>query len=132
MDGTTVGELHGRLLRDTFPRGLGDRDAFLLFALFHQYQVELSGPVLTDGPQSREGYRVAAITQRGCSAALASLWHGTEDPRGHYAYWYYRWNGEWGSYAHAENLTQDEEARLRELTAKLEGHPFVRRFVPED
>ena len=32
--GTTIYDFHGRLLRDTFGRGLDDRDAFLIFLRF--------------------------------------------------------------------------------------------------
>src|SRR5262245_49611060 len=132
MKGTTILGLHGRLLRDTFGCNISDQDAFLLFTLFHMFQVELAGPVLTDRRQLGAGSRVCAITQRHCSQALASVWRGSGDPRGHYTYWYLRWNGEWGSYGHAENLSEEEQIRLRELTEKLEAHPFVRRLIPED
>jgi hypothetical protein len=131
-EGTTIYDLHGRLLRDTFGGGLSDPDAFLIFALFHHYQVELSGPVLTDRPNMRAGDKVHADTQRGCSEALASLWAGRDDERSSYAYWYHRWNGDWGSYGHAERLSPEEKSRLRSLVAELERHPFVRRFIPED
>jgi hypothetical protein len=132
MNGTTIYDFHGRLLRDTFGRDISDQDAFLLFTLFHLYQIELASPVLTDRPQLAEGDRVAALTQRHCSQALASVWAGSREQRADYTYWYWRWNGEWGSYAHAESLTEEERTRLRDLTAKLEEHPFVRRFVPEN
>lgn len=129
---TTIYDLHGRLLRDTFGNGLNDFDAFLIFALFHHYQIELSGPVLTDRPSMGAGDKVHADTQRGCSEAIASLWAGSDDDRADYTYWYRRWNAEWGSYAHSERLSLAERARLRFLMAELERHPFVRRFVPED
>jgi hypothetical protein len=130
--GTTIHDLHGRLLRDTFGRDLSDHDAFLIFALFHHYQVELEGPFLTDRPGLGAGDRIQADTQRGCAAALASLWSGCDDERGDYVYWYRRWNGDWGSYGHAEHLSAEEATRLRVLIAELERHRFVRRFVPED
>lgn len=130
--GTTIESLPGRLIRDTIGRGIDDRDAFLLFTLLHDYQIELAGPVLTDRPKLKEGDRVAAFTQRDCSAALASVWAGTKDPRADYTYWYIRWNGEWGSYGHAHALTEEESARLEILKGLIEKHPFVRRLVPDD
>ena len=132
MDGTTIDDFHGRLLRDTFGPSISDRDAFLLFTLFHENQIVLTGRVLTDRPQLSEGDSIAAITQRGCSEALASVWAGSEDERADYIHWYYRWNGEWGSYEHARNLSEVESERLRELTAKLMEHPFVTQFLPDD
>src|SRR4051812_48069634 len=107
---TTIDDLHGRLLRDTFGRDLDDRDAFLLFTLFHHYQIELAGPVLADRPSMGAGDRVHADTQRGCAEALASLWAGCDDERADYTYWYWRWNDEWGSYGHAEDLSAEEVA----------------------
>jgi hypothetical protein len=103
VDGTTICDLHGRLIRDTFGRRLTDSDAFLVFVLFHCYRVVLSGPVLIDRPGVVE---VAADTQRGVSESLASAWTGTEDRRADLYFWYYRWNGEWGSYDHAERAAE--------------------------
>jgi hypothetical protein len=130
--GTSIYDFHGRLLRDAFGRGLDDRDAFLIFVLFHHYQIELDGLVLTDRPGLRSGDRIHANTQRGCAEALASLWSGCADERAHYMHWYRRWNGDWGSYSHAGQLSSEEASRLRVLMAELERHPFIRRFVPED
>ena len=129
MDRTTIYDLHGRLVRDTFGRRLTDADAFLVFVLFHTHRVVLSGPVLTDRPGVGE---VAADTQRGVSEALASAWAGTDDERADMYFWYYRWNGEWGSYGHAERLSPAEAGRLEQLRAALERHPFVSRLEPED
>ena len=112
MDRTTIYDLHGRLIRDTFGRRLTDSDAFLVFVLFHCYRVVLSGPVLTDRPGVGE---VAADTQRRVSEALASAWAGTADKRADPYFWYYRWNGDWGSYGHAENLSSTETERLAQL-----------------
>jgi hypothetical protein len=129
VDGTTIYDLHGRLLRDTFGRRLSDTDSFLVFLLFHCYRIVLSGPVLTDRPGVQE---VAAHTQRGVSKSMASAWAGTPDERADPYFWYYRWNGEWGSYGHAEQLLPAEAERLGQLRAELERHPFVSRFEPED
>lgn len=74
--GTTIYDVHGRLLRD----------AFLLFACFHYYQIELDGPFLTDRPNMQGGDLVHAETQRGCAEALASLGSGCDDERSHYAH----------------------------------------------
>ncbi len=132
QDGTTIYEFHGQILRDTFGCDLTDSDAFLLFALFHHYQIELSGAVVTDRPNLKAGDRIHAHTQRGCAAALASIWLASEDERADCMYWYRRWNGDWGSYGHAENLNNKESDGLRSLIQKLERHPYVRRFLPED
>ena len=129
MDGTTIDDLHGRLLRDTFGHRLSDTDAFLIFVLFHSSRVMLTAPVLTDRPGIQE---VGPLSQRGVSAALASMWQGTEDRRAACTDWYFRWNGEWGSYEHAERLTLEEQDRLAALQAALERHPFVGWFEPED
>jgi hypothetical protein len=110
---TTIRQFHARVLRDTFGGPVDDRDAFLLFMLFHLSRVELTGPVLSDRPVCTD---IAAITQRHCGAALAALWRGRDDPRADYMHWYWRWNAEWQSYAHADNLNEDEAARLRVLT----------------
>lgn len=129
MKQTTIGYLHSRLLVDVFGRPLDDRDAFLVFALFHSYRVVLRGPVLKD----RKGCLVcAAITQRHAASALTALWWGTSKPGAHYTHWYWRWNGEWGSYGHAENLSPEESERFEELKLLLECHPFVSRFELED
>ena len=129
--GTTIYDFHGRLLRDTFSGGVSDRDAFLLFALLHSYQVEISGSVLTDRPSLGAGARISARTQRDCAEALASLWRDTADERANYAHWYRHWNTDWGWYRGAENLSEEDRLRLRELIAMLECHPFVERLVPE-
>jgi hypothetical protein len=128
---TTIYDFHGRLLRDTFGKKIDDRDAFLLFTLFHLCQVELTGQVLSDRPGLGPGDKIEPITQRSCSEALASLWTG-DDARSDYCYWYYRWNGDWGSYGHAENLTREEVQRLLHLKEQLERHPFVKRFIAEE
>ena len=129
VDGVTIYDLGGRLIRETFGRQLSDSDALLVFILFHCYRIELSGPVLTDRPGV---CWVAADTQRGVSESLASAWAGTEDPRANPYFWYHRWNGEWGSYSHAEQLSTTEAERLDQLRMQLERHPFVSRFEPED
>src|SRR5213595_3883123 len=105
MEVTTIYDLHGRLVRDTFGRRLSDQDAFLVFVLFQSYRIILSGPVLTDRPGV---LRVAALTQRGVSEALASAWVGTQDEQADPYFWYRRWNGDWGSYGHAEQLSSVE------------------------
>jgi hypothetical protein len=129
VDGTTIYDLHGRLVRDTFGHRLSDQDAFLIFVLFHCYKVVLSEPVLSDRPGVQV---VAAQTQRGVAEALASVWIGTQDERADLYFWYYRWNGGWGSYGHAERLSPAESERLEQLKAELERHPFVSRLEPED
>jgi hypothetical protein len=75
VDGTTIYDLHGRLVRDAFGRRLSDQDAFLVIVLFHSYRIILSAPILTDRPGIVE---VAAGTQRGVSEALAKRRHGAE------------------------------------------------------
>jgi hypothetical protein len=127
--GTTIYDLHARLVRDTFGRRLSEEDAFLVFVLLHSYRVVLSGPVLTDLPGVLE---VAAHTQRGVSEALASAWTGTADDRADPYFWYFRWNGDWGSYVHAERLSAQEQARMEQFRAELERHPFVSRLEPAD
>jgi hypothetical protein len=129
MDGTTIYDLHGRLVRDTFGPRLSDQDAFLVFVLFHSYRIVLSSPILADRAGVLE---VAAHTQRGVSEALASAWVGTQDERADPYFWYYRWNGAWGSYHHAERLSSTEWDRLKELRARLEQHPWVLRLELED
>jgi hypothetical protein len=128
MSGTTIYDLHGRLLRDTFGRPLNDQDAFLVFVLFHGHRIVLTAPILTDRPGVQE---VAAITQRHVSEALASLWGAKED-QSKPSYWYHRWNGVWGSNEHAYCLTPAGRERLEQLRAELERHPFVSRLEPED
>jgi hypothetical protein len=61
LEPTTYCELHGRLLRDTFGRNIGDEDALLLFTIFHYHQIELSRPqVLADEKRPDISYRVLA------------------------------------------------------------------------
>ena len=128
---TTIDEIRGQILRDTFGRSLSDSDAFLLFVLLHHYEIKICGNVLRDRPTLGAGSWLAPDTQRGCGAALASIWAGTGDARSDYLYWYSRWGGEWGSYEHADNLTLQESARLRELISRLQEHIFVSRLRPE-
>jgi hypothetical protein len=128
-DHTTIDRFHADVLCDVFGTYVSDRDAFLLFTLFHTNSVELTAPVLSDRPSVRH---IATITQRHCGKALAALWRGRDDPRASYTHWYWRWNGEWGAYAHAEGLDENETARLHELTARLEQHQFISRFVREE
>jgi len=125
----TIYEMQGSLLRETFGSDLSDLDAFLVFVLFHSYRVILKEGVLSDRPGVQE---VSAGTQRSVSESLASLWRGRDDVRADYAYWYRRWNGKWGSYSHAENLTTEEQKRLEYLREQLERHPAVVRMEPED
>jgi hypothetical protein len=129
LEGTTIYDLPGRLLRDTFGRTLKDQDAFLVFVLFHSHRVVLCEPILTDRPGITE---VFPHSQRGVSSALASLWEGTDDPRANYVYWYYKWNGEWRGYDHADHLTDEERERFEFLKQRLEEHPFVTAFEPEN
>jgi hypothetical protein len=87
----TIEDLQGRILRDTFGQDLSDLDAFLLFAILHHYQIELDGSFLADRPHLKAGDLIHADTQRGCAAALASIWENSDDERSNYAYWYWRW-----------------------------------------
>ena len=129
MNGTTIYDICGKILRDTFGGSLNDDDAFLVFVLFHSNRILLVENALKDCPGACE---VAALTQRCVSEGLASMWNGTDDCRADYCYWYYRWNGDWGGYQHAENLSVAERARFTELKQRLERHPFVVGFEPED
>ena len=52
-----IADLAGRLRRDTFPRGIKDSDAFLVFVLFHHDQIELSGPVLIESTDELRCFR---------------------------------------------------------------------------
>jgi hypothetical protein len=126
---TTIYKLHGLLIRETFGGEFSDQDAFLIFVLFHSYRIELSSAVLSDRPGVTD---VAALTQRDVSSALASAWRGTSDERADPYFWYFRWNKEWGSYGHAENLSAEEQTRLDQLKGRLEEHPFVSQLVSED
>jgi hypothetical protein len=94
-----------------------DKDAFLVFLLFHIYRIVLSGRVHTDRPGVQE---VAAHAQRGVSEAMASAWTGTSDERADPHFWYYRWNGDWGYYGHAEYLSPAEAERLGQLRAETD------------
>ena len=129
MSGITIYEIHGRVLQDTFDNQLSDSDCFLLFTLLHQYRLILAAPVLADRPNVLD---ISALTQRGVSESLASLWVGTEDPRADPNYWYFRWNGVWGSYGHSEHLTQTEVDRLDYLRRRLEQHRFISQLIPEE
>ena len=130
MDAVPVADFHARVVCDTFPKGLSEPGSLLLFSILHAYQVEVSGPVLSDCPAVGAGSLIPAITQRHCGAVVAALWPG-DDSRGEYTYWYQRWQ-EWGSYPRFEQLTPPERARMRWLINRLERHPFVTRLVPED
>src|SRR5262245_54657491 len=129
VDAVPVADFHARIVRDTFDAGLSEADSLLLFAVLHSYQIEVSGPVLSNCPAVGVGSLIAAITQRCCGEAVAALWPG--DDRGDYMFWYRAWQ-DWGSYSRFDDLTAAERARMRWLIGQLEQHPFVTRLVPED
>jgi hypothetical protein len=134
LEPTTYCELHGRLLRDTFGREIGDADAFLLFTAFHYHRVELSRPqVFADEKRPDIDYRVLAgpLAPRQCAEALASVWAGNLDVRAEPSHWLCRWQDDWGGYVRVRRLAPDEVARLHELIRRLERHPFVARFIPD-
>ena len=131
MDAVPIDEFHGRIVRETFGRDLSNDDAMLVFSALHIYEIEVTGPVLSDRPVIETGSRIAAITQRSCSEALAAIWTGTADRRADPTFWYFRWQ-EWGSYARVEQLSGAEAARMRLLMEQLEHHSFVARFAPDD
>jgi hypothetical protein len=131
LDNSTIHGFHGQLLRDTFGSNISDRDAFLLFLLFHQFQIELAGPVLTDRPKLAAADRIAAITQwasagplprcgRGARIAVPTIRIGTSAGTAS------------GAPTPTPKSHQDELARLRDLTALLKKHPFAKRLVPEE
>jgi hypothetical protein len=126
--GVALSAFHSTLLRESFPTGLGDEDAVLVFTLLHCYAIELTGPVLSDCPQVE---LLPPITQRHCGEVLASLWESTLDPRNDYFFWYSRWN-EWGSYSRVEAISAVERDSLMQLKQQLERHPLVKRLVPGD
>jgi hypothetical protein len=128
---TTFAELHGRLLRDTFGRDIGDADALLLLTIFHYHQIELSRPqVLADERRPDIQYRVLAgpLALRQCAESLASVWSGDLDVRAEPSHWQCRWQDEWGGYTRVRRLSPTELTRLHELIRLLEDHPFVARL----
>jgi hypothetical protein len=102
----TINTFHGRLIQACFSPDISDEEAFLVFIILHLYAIQIPEGLLRDRPKITE---LAALTQRGASESLAQLWHGTNDERSHYSYWYWRWNGEWGAYGLAENLSQNQK-----------------------
>ena len=46
-DLVTINQFHSQMLRDTFPNGISDFDAFLLFCLLHNYRPILQTPLLS-------------------------------------------------------------------------------------
>lgn len=131
MESLQKAHFHERVVRESFKKGLGDEATLLLFGILHCYEIELSAPVLSDCPNLVAGSELAALTQRGCGAAVAEMWAGEDDERASYVFWYHRWQ-HWGSYPRLESLTDDERARMRWLVGQLDRHPFVARVVPED
>jgi len=132
---TTYQDFHGRLLRDTFGRNIADRDAPLLFTIFHYFRVELSRPqVLTEyaaRPEANHLIVFNPLDLRRCGEALASVWAGDIDVRAEPSHWFFRWRDEWGGYLRVKNLSPEDVARLRELIGQLERHPFVKRLVTD-
>ncbi len=131
MDAVPLTEFHSRVDRDTFPNGMGEADALLLFTILHCYQIELAGPVIAGNPIPQAGSRLPADTQRCCGEAISELWVGTDTAQANYVYWYHLWQ-EWGSYSRLDQLTPDERRRMREMIGELEKHRFMIRLVPED
>jgi hypothetical protein len=124
----SIGEFHNVLVLESFPEGLTDNDALILFGILHSLAIELAYPVLSD--RAVGVTRISAPTQRSVGEAIAVMFP-TGDERCDYFYWYRRWN-EWGSYSRLEQLTQREIDRALELKRRLEEHPFVARLVPDD
>jgi hypothetical protein len=125
----TLNSFHNRLIEECFSTEISDSEAFLLFVILHNYVICFPGGLLRDAPHLTQ---LLAETQRGASEALAYLWRNTKDERRDYAYWYWRWNTDWKSYAHAENLSFDEQQTLNKLLAKLREHPWVVDLYEED
>ena len=125
----TFQQFHERIVTDTFPERLSDDDAFLVFAILHTYVTVLAGPIISDAPQCDKIY---GMTQRGAADALAALWRGTDDERGHYTHWYWKWNTDWDAYRHLEALSPEEKARMRVLKQRIEEHPYIAQFALED
>ena len=130
MDTVSLDDFRGRIVRDTFGSDLSELDGLLVFAILHCYQIELSGPVLFN-LSAEAGTRIAAITQRSCSDAVAYIWSGPDEPRADEGFWYRRWQT-WQADGRPEALQPDERARMRWLMQQLERHPFVSRIVAED
>lgn len=119
----TKESFHERLVRSALRDALSDDDAMLLFCLLHTCEIEVELGVLSESTRTV----VAPITQRHASEVIASLYgrKKRDEYRANPAHWYWQWNGEWGGYDHAEQLSENESKRLQELRSQLQVHPWV-------
>jgi hypothetical protein len=126
--------LHTHLIRDCFPNGLSDRDALLVFTIFHTCGIHLSRP-LRDRPDC---YQVAAVTQRHAAKAIADSSDNTSDERADDAYWYRRWitDTEYGcceTLADAQaRFSPQVSRRMSELMNQFAKHPIVDRLEADE
>ena len=130
----TLNQFHEQLVREAIPDRLSDEDVMLLFTILHLNEIEIHPGVVRD--LSDDCRTISAITQRDAGEVVASLFkqHGkkADDHRTHYTHWYWLWNGDWGAYGHAENLSAAEQARMQELREQLLAHPWVVDLREED
>jgi hypothetical protein len=125
-----IDQFHNKLVREAFQKALSDSDAMLLFCLLHTCEIEVEAGVLN--PSTRTV--AAAITQRHAGEVVASLYgrKKSDDYRANPSHWYWLWNGDWGGYAHAEHLADEEGKRIHELKDQLRSHPWVYDVREED
>lgn len=122
---TSVEQFHQVVLRESFIQRLDDASVMLLFCLLHSYEIEVHPGVL----HPNSSVTVPAITQRHAGEVVASLFQGRrkkpDDYRADPSHWYWLWNTKWGSYSHAENLSDEESTELSRLRTQLEQHAWI-------
>ena len=125
----TFEQLHFQIARQCFPNGIEQDDAFIVFGIFYNYRIVLSGAVIRDKPGCRI---VHAVTQRYAGAIVATLRQPNEGSQNDYIEWYWKWNTEWNGDYHFSHLSADEHVNLLRVISLIEHHPFVDRLELDD
>ena len=133
---------HEELVRTAANGRLTEEDALVWMVLLHTHEMHLQTDAVCDSWRSHtaDGHAIlAAHTQRGVAAVIASLWkvmkgkrgRPSDDQRSDYAYWYGQYNTR-VPYEVIDSVPADLLHRLQELRDLLARDPRVIAVVPED
>ncbi len=130
---------HVELLRSVAGSRLTDSNALLWMVLFHTHEIRIRSECIESEWRRCEADGMVVLhagTQRWVADVVAEVWKekrkvSSDDPRGDYGHWYWRYNAE-VPYELAAQIPEHQMALLSELRERLSQDPCVVAVLPED